>query len=742
MNLCAGPAQDMGIMFMASPSATSREQPAQRILGAVLVLLILVVFSRSFGSELVFDSKVIVGEDPRVQEVNAATLGDVLTENYWWPSMRSNLYRPVTTLSFMFDHAVLGFRERAAGYQLINLVLHCAVVLWIFALAVRMGAPRLGAFWASAWFAVHPYVTEIVPNVVGRSDLFAVLAILAGFWVYLNILEGKTGVGRGLAWILACGVVGVLAKESAISLLGLIAWHALTLGRDLIAGQRRTGRLSNRALFGGGLVYCIIIATVAVPRLIFEDPSFDRTSLGGDNPLRAISWVDARLNAFSILGRNLVACIVPLDVSADYSFNQIPLGFSTFARITDWWVLAWALGAVGVGVTGLLCFRRQPALSFLIGAVFILLLPVSNLVVLIGTIRGDRLVYPAIFPVVLGVFMLLSGGFFRLQNRLESGFADRIKKMAPVGAALALVVLGAFTHFRGSEWRTTRHFWKSLTLTAPGSYKAKSGWSAVLSRDGDLESSNEAVAASSAALAILEAAGDLPIKKGPTFIEMNALVHIQRGILLREAGRTAEAETDFAYGEEKLEPLVEMTGERNEALFDDIDKGERDHAAGNLKMDGITITLAELKSHRGDKQGARALLERYLKFNRLLPNYLQALGRAVVETGAWEEGLDFLLEASLLDPADARLSGEAAWVWMHHSLPPSAVPLLSDDAKKSLPPLPLINLNDKELAIRTEQAARRIAAVLEDLKLDRQRSVFVRQVRFRVAKPNWLEDLR
>jgi hypothetical protein len=298
-------------------------------------------------------------------------------------------------------------------------------------------------------------------------------------------------------------------------------------------------------------------------------------------------------------------------------------------------------------------------------------------------------------------------------------------------------VLGIFTHLRGTEWRSTRQFWSSLLATAPNSHKAVSGWASVISADGNLDASNEAVRLSGEAMLQVESARDIRIEKSSSLIEMDASIRTQRGRLLLDAGRKEEALADFAYVEAALDPLMAEIGARNEEFALQHDAGLRKINVGTLKTDASLVLLSEIKRLRGEKTLARELLARYVRFNRLIPKYLQALGRAEVDDGRWQEGLAYLLEASLLRPEEQTYSAEAAWVWKNRSLPPSALPMMTPQMKKGVPALPFVDLGDPGLAEETKKAAVRVAAVLREHELEIERSRFIRQIRFRVAKPNW-----
>jgi hypothetical protein len=135
---------------------------------SVLCLVTFVAYWNSFSAGLVFDSARLLREDPRVHEVSAENVGLILQHTYWWPSFESRTYRPLGTISYLFNSAMLGNGEQPEDYHWINLLLHIGNVLLVYALMRRL----FPAFWppvfvAGLW-AVHPILTESVTNIAGR----------------------------------------------------------------------------------------------------------------------------------------------------------------------------------------------------------------------------------------------------------------------------------------------------------------------------------------------------------------------------------------------------------------------------------------------------------------------------------------------------------------------------------------------------------------------------------------------
>jgi hypothetical protein len=151
---------------------------------AVSLLLVVtaavVAYLNAGGGALVFDAKVIVGENPAVQTWSAESVRYLFTHDYWQPMATDGLYRPLTTLSFLFDRGVLGHGDAAFGYVVENVALHAICAMLVYALVWQAARRRWAATVAALLFAVHPITTEAVTNVVGRADLLAAAVCSAG----------------------------------------------------------------------------------------------------------------------------------------------------------------------------------------------------------------------------------------------------------------------------------------------------------------------------------------------------------------------------------------------------------------------------------------------------------------------------------------------------------------------------------------------------------------------------------
>lgn len=430
-----------------------------------LVLLCVAAYANSFGAGFALDNRQLILNDPRVHAFTAENLARILQHTYWWPYGESGLYRPLTTVSYLFNFAVLGHADRPAGYHWLNLVLHGANALMVWRLTWRVTASAWIAVATAAIWAVFPLSTEAVTNIVGRADLLASAGILASVLLYLRARDGNDPVANGetraavsetgtmFTRSALCGAsalcvfAAVLAKESALAVLGVFVLIELcwwTPGRSL---QR----------------LITIAVACAVPLALWAWLRHSVLAAGGtaefpftDNPIVGASFSQGRLTALFVMLRYVTLAFWPVHLSSDYSYPQIPLVNDSW---TAWFGMLLLLG--GVAAT-LWQVCRERAVLFFVGLGFITFLPASNLLFATGTIMGERLAY------------LPSLGLFGIVSLALAWAADRIN-IRWLGTVAVLVIVAAYgtrTFARNRDWRDDVTLWRSAVRNAPDSAKA------------------------------------------------------------------------------------------------------------------------------------------------------------------------------------------------------------------------------------------------------------------------------
>jgi len=366
-------------------------------LGLGLGLLILLFYANSFSAGLTLDNKVVITGDPRIRALDYDHLKLIFTKTYWWPNLEENLYRPLTTLSYLFNYTILGNGKNVGGYHVVNFLLHWANAWLVLLIVHRLcGRPNVAAL-AAALFAVHPVNTEAVTNIVGRADLLATLSILFGGWCYLRaaVVEGR----RKWWWLATVGAsacLGVLAKESGVMICAFLVLFDWLWRWPKLAGDNWRQRVGEAAKEFGLKGYLALAPALLLLWSVRRCLAFNTPFAGqpfADNPIVGATPFQGFMTAMGVIGRYLGLLIFPRTLSIDYSYHQIPLYGE--AGNTAGSILAWCSLAVVVAllVAAVWLRRRQTLFAWGVLFFFVMQLPTSNLLFPIGSIMGERFLY-------------------------------------------------------------------------------------------------------------------------------------------------------------------------------------------------------------------------------------------------------------------------------------------------------------------------------------------------------------
>jgi hypothetical protein len=285
---------------------------------AVSLLLVVtaavVAYLNAGGGALVFDAKVIVGENPAVQTWSAESVRYLFTHDYWQPMATDGLYRPLTTLSFLFDRGVLGHGDAAFGYVVENVALHAICAMLVYALVWQAARRRWAATVAALLFAVHPITTEAVTNVVGRADLLAAAGVLGGLLCWVRGRDPGTR-----RWLWRSGSPPRRRSRSSARRAARARRRRRAVGRRLPAAGGRRLR-AEHAVVGGDSGR--VPGGALVGR---SDRRAARDIAPVDNPLVEAPFLAGRLTALGVLVREAGLLLWPATLSVDYSYRQIPV---------------------------------------------------------------------------------------------------------------------------------------------------------------------------------------------------------------------------------------------------------------------------------------------------------------------------------------------------------------------------------------------------------------------------------
>jgi tetratricopeptide (TPR) repeat protein len=318
----------------------------------------------------------------------------------------------------------------------------------------------------------------------------------------------------------------------------------------------------------------------------------------------------------------------PQHLSADYSYNQIPLVRWKFNDWQDWQAilsLAVCLAAAGVAIWG---FRRARPVFFLIGLTFAALMPTANLLLRIGTIFAERFLYlPAVG--LAGLAALALSRICRDRNRLLA-----------IAGVLALV-LGVRTWLRNDDWRDDLALFTAVTEDAPNSAKGHYLLGSLLITT-DVKLVDQALAQGLRAMEILKPLPDRDTEASAYYIA---------GMCERIKGDdAADPAARAEWYRKALETLLRARA---------IDSAEREREHGAVLTNNVLVYLELGRVYERMKQRENAIS--VLRFGRSLhpmPQLSEELSGVYGGMGDMPAAARSLVEGVLLDPAEQRLGAE------------------------------------------------------------------------------------
>jgi Tfp pilus assembly protein PilF/uncharacterized membrane protein len=568
------------------------------------------------GNQFTFDDTYIIAENPLV--TGDGGLVRVFTSHYWTPvNPRGDLYRPLAIASYWINYRLAG--PSPASFHLVNLLLHAAVTAVAWHLFLRLSGSALAAACAALVFAVHPVHVEAVVSVVGRAELLSALFVAAAW-----LLRGR----RWLSLLLfACGL---LSKENAIVLPGLM------LIEDLCSrGQRPGARAALRAV----TPYLLLAAAFVALRILVL--GFPLAS--GTGPFAGVSSHDRILTAVAVIGRYLWLLLYPSSLSADYSFNQMPI----VSTALDAGFLAGAAGIALSLVFVWLLRRRAPGVALGIVVTFVALLPTSNLLFGTGVVMAERLLYlPSTgFCLAAGAAMEWAASSAFVASRRRVTAAACLMTLLPV----SLMAVRSFMRTR--DWRDPVSLFEATVRSSPRSALARFGLATAYQGEGRLQEA------------------ELEYRRSLEISPDRAETHYNLAALLAQSGRPSEAIEEYRaairlepgnqQAHNNLGPLYEAQGKLDEA------EAEYRSAIGAAPgRPGPYFNLGVLLEARGRVAEA---IEAYRDEVRIAPRDSRALnnlGRLLVASGNASEAIEVLERAVEQNAAAATPAVNLAAAWL------------------------------------------------------------------------------
>jgi Flp pilus assembly protein TadD len=517
--------------------------------------------------------------------------------NHLWEIERAThkSFRPVTIIIWRFiaywTRAELDDYVAAFSLRLFSCALHSVTSLAVLALIRRkpFNCAIVPATLAAVLFGLHPVHVENIVYVVGSADslstLLSILAVMA--------------VDRSVAVALVFGLLSAFSKESGFTVFPYLMLHVF---------------LTNYGAAARSYVWKILtVFSTLISFVLF------RLWLVGGAPINfayvdvPIIYVDSMwsrfLTYFLYHSVYLRLLLLPWHQSWDYSFDAVP----TIQSISDYRNLAGLATYTCIAAVCYVCAKRgKPIILF---SAFCLLafpfVPTSSLFLAVGTVVGERLLY----PVTVGYVLLLA---------ITASVVKKTWKKSLTFSTLVVLcaAYGKLSSDRLMVWQSKFVLYKVDADAWPRSAKTLHQWGATLLGAGQLDEAE---------------------------------------ILLRQSLRVFDdnALTDYLIAQIYMEK-----GDYNTAwsihakVADGHGIGFTDFSRFMFLVDA-GWTLIALNHY---EPPAEAMIKEGLEIFSFVPHALNALAMISAKRGAYEESGDHLVKAIDIDPSIPHLWNNAACV--------------------------------------------------------------------------------
>lgn len=408
----------------------------------------------TLGHGYVYDDEIVIQKNIHVQD-GFSGISDIWSNNYLHgvEGYNDGLYRPLSPTMFAVGIELFGPSTTMGHFM--NILMYSLVCLFVF-LFIRAltGGNDLLALVGGLLFAAHPIHTEVVANIKSRDEIMAGLFGFAA--LYYTVKEEKlTYTNLGLIGLLF--LLSLFSKESAIAfalVIPLVYWFK--------------HREMNVPLIQLG----VLMGVIAIPWYLWHEHIVKSMENPVDTGLfselsNATLMMDAKIDQMAtgllITMHYVYKSIIPYPLINDYSPNAI-VGIK-FASSTG---LFCFLVLTGIFLFGLYLFYKKRNIGGLgILIFFLLLAPVANVFMPIGTTMGERMAFAPSLGVVLGLVALYNYFQFKHKKYVLSGL-------------LAVFVLITVT--RAAQWKSNLKLYEVDVQTQPNSFRTHYNYATALNK--------------------------------------------------------------------------------------------------------------------------------------------------------------------------------------------------------------------------------------------------------------------
>lgn len=402
-----------------------------RVVLFVLIIFVLAAHGTGIFNGYTWDDNYLIPQAERLasgDNIGSVVKGAFTDRQTGSSGSGGSYYRPLRTLLLVFAVSLPG--PHTIYLHSFSILLHILVSFMVFNLAFSITKKRLVSLLGALLFAVHPVVTESVAGISNVKEILCALFVLITIYYLYRIVASDEGRISYSLVIALSTLAGHLSKETAL----VIPIVSVLM---LIIFRQQAGKLF---LYG---VLPVMAATGLYMFVIFylsPGPESGEYILG--SPAVTLYTTSA---AFV---RYIKIILWPADLSVRHDIDWIlnPL---------DWHVISVAVFILLLTIAAIYLMKKEDHRALPLVFIFVSLLPLSNIVPVIGHIMSERYMYMPLSAACL------AGPVFFKENVITRRFLTTF--------LLIIIALTLRSTVRTFDWKNDTALFESAVKIAPDS---------------------------------------------------------------------------------------------------------------------------------------------------------------------------------------------------------------------------------------------------------------------------------
>ena len=413
------------------------------ITAAILLVFAFLLYANTLPFGYVYDDTIAISGNEITQQ-GLKGIPDILTTDFFtgYYGKDKNMvaggrYRPLSLISFAIEYELFG--ENPHINHFFNIVFYALSGFFIWLVLVKLFPKQNKNTFSLSFplvtallFIVHPLHTEVVANIKGRDEIFALLFCLISFYHMINYLDSQK-----LKYLIYGSLfffLGLLSKENAITWLAVMPL-AFYFFREL---PWKTIIKSMLPLLGFTLLFLILRQQTV------GEGNQELINDLMNNPFAEMTLVQKYATILFTLAWYLKLFLFPHPLTIDYYPYHVPV-----VELASWQFIVPLVVFVLVFYILIRNWKKKNIYAFSIFYFIATISIVSNILFPVGVFMNERFAYmPSLaFCMIIAYFL-----FVDLQKKYGAKFQ---KIVLPLLTMALIIPAGIKTFARNQAWENS-----------------------------------------------------------------------------------------------------------------------------------------------------------------------------------------------------------------------------------------------------------------------------------------------